>query len=255
MPKKICDVLAVASRPPSSSLSTRKFAAPLKSSSPGRQLPVAVINSLANWSYGLLYWIASRRYCCMPARSTSERRSIPPVRPINRLDQTVVQFRPNSSAYSSPKQPIDQPLTFIALAIGKIGLQFIDRRHAAQQVQIHAPTPFAIGRGLRRNELVVAPAAGNRLVDQPDFGETEIVGLGCTTVAIGAIIHSRRLGSSPNSSSTKAMRLRERGREKFARNFSSDGSIKKSVVFTLLVRNSKQLHAEREASKTTSRGA
>src|SRR3954447_15875785 len=102
MPKKICEVLAVACTPFSAILSARKLDAPLKSSSFGRQLPTAVISSRAISSYGLLYLSVSERYFVIPSRLASDFRSFPPVRPMRILDQIVDQFRVYSSLYLSP---------------------------------------------------------------------------------------------------------------------------------------------------------
>ena len=169
MPRKICDVLAVACTPSSAILSARKFAAPLKSSSPGRQLPVAVISSFAISSYGLLYLSVSLRYCCIPSRSTSDRRSVPPVRPMRMFVQIVVQFRTYSSLYSSPSSRSTSCRPLVALAVGQIRGQLLDRRHAANQVEIHAAAPLAVGRRLRRHQVVIAPTLANRVVDQRNF--------------------------------------------------------------------------------------
>ena len=74
-----------------------KLTAPLNSSSSGPGIPVAVTRSFTIWSYGLLRANASRKYFCMPARLIIELLLLPPVRPISKLVQIVVQFR----AYSS----------------------------------------------------------------------------------------------------------------------------------------------------------
>ena len=86
-------LIAVAWAAFSSSFITRKFAAPLKSGSPGVVLPVAVTSSYTIWSYGLLRANKSRKYFCIPSRLMSERRSSPPLRPIRMFVQIVVQFR------------------------------------------------------------------------------------------------------------------------------------------------------------------
>ena len=65
----------------------------------------------ASSSYGLLYCerLAADTAAC-PSRSTSDRRSVPPVRPMRRLVQIVVQFARVLVGVLLAQQPIDEPL-------------------------------------------------------------------------------------------------------------------------------------------------
>ena len=73
------------------------------------------------------------------------RRSVPPVRPIRMLVQSVVQLRAYSSTYSSSSSRSTSRALRSAAGSSRKRSQFVDRGHAAQHVEKHAAAPFAVG--------------------------------------------------------------------------------------------------------------
>ena len=90
------------------------------------------------------------------------------------LVQIVVQFRTYSSRYSSPEQPIDElgPLVVLLVVAIRVSSSTVGTR--PDQVEIHPPAPLAIGRRLRRQQIMILPTLANRIVDQRTSG-TEVV--------------------------------------------------------------------------------
>ena len=84
--------------------------------------------------------------------------------------QIAVQLRTYSALYSSPSKRSTRSARLSFFLSFKIRRQLFDLRHAAQDVEIHAPAPLVIGRRLRRQQMMILPTFVNRFVDQRDLG-------------------------------------------------------------------------------------
>ena len=192
----------MACTPFSSILSARKLAAPLKSLSPGRQLPVAVTSSRANLVVRLVVRRTPRAdTAACPSRFDQR----PPIRPARPADEQIGPDRrpiPHVLVAVLVARAADRPAARACRCFRsrEILAHFRDRRHPADQVEIHPPAPLAVARRLGRSQIVILPRLGNGVVDQRTSGRPKS-SLG---LAAGVALADRAVGWPATCSAANA---------------------------------------------------